>query len=131
MNTKIIICLVIAALLSTASFAEAQQAKNIPRIGYLAANSFSAFSARIEAFQQGLRDLGYVEGKTIVIERRSAEGKLDSLPALAAELVRLKVDIIVTGGLGATGPAKKATATIPIVMTQDSDPVANAFVASL
>src|SRR5215831_7996972 len=127
-----LVCVALVALLLTFSIpVEAQQPVKIPRIGYLAANSFSAFSARIEAFQQGLRDLGYVEGKTIVIEWRSAEGKLDSLPTLAAELVRLKVDIIVTGGLGATGPAKKATATIPIVMTQDSDPVANGFVSTL
>jgi len=131
MNRKVS-CLALGALLfALCRPVEAQQPAKIPRIGYLAANSFSAFSARIEAFQQGLRDLGYVEGKTIVIEWRSAEGKLDSLPTLAAELVRLKVDIIVTGGLGATGPAKKATATIPIVMTQDSDPVANGFVSTL
>src|SRR5215510_6356193 len=128
---KRLLWLVTLLLLTFSIPVEAQQPVKIPRIGYLAANSFSAFSARIEAFQQGLRDLGYVEGKTIVIEWRSAEGKLDSLPVLAAELVRLKVDIIVTGGLGATGPAKKATATIPIVMTQDSDPVANGFVRTL
>src|SRR5207247_3697571 len=120
-----------AMLFALCSSAEAQQPKKVARIGYLAANSLSAFSGRIEAFRQGLRELGYVEGKTIVIEWRSAEGKLDRLPALAAELVRLKVEVIVTGGLGAAGPAKKATATIPIVMTQDSDPVANGFVATL
>ena len=79
----------------------------------------SATRARIEAFRQGLRELGYVEGKNIVIEYRSAEGKLDRLPALAAELVRLKVDIIVTGGPPATRAAKEATSTIPIVMMQD------------
>ena len=92
---------------------------------------FSANSARIEAFRQGLRELGYVEGKNIVIEWRSAEGKLDRLPALAAELVRLKVDVIVTAGATSTRAAKEATATIPIVMTQDPDPVGNGFVASL
>ena len=86
---------------------------------------------RTEAFRQGLRELGYVEGKNIVIEWRYAEGKLDRLPALAADLVGLKVDVIVTGGSGATRPAKQATGTIPIVMTQDSDPVASGFVASL
>src|SRR5215831_16455699 len=127
-----LVCVALVALLLTFSIpVEAQQPVKIPRIGYLAANSFSAFSSRIEAFQQGLRDLGYVEGKTIVIEWRSAEGKLDRLPALAAELVRLNVDVIVTGGLGATGPAKKATTTIPIVMTRDSDPVANGLVTTL
>ena len=72
--------------------------------------------ARIEAFRQGLRELGYVEGKNIVIEYRYAEGKLDRLPALAAELVRLKVDVIVTAGPTATRAAKEATVTIPIVM---------------
>ena len=91
----------------------------------------SATPARIETFRQGLRELGYVEGKNIVIEWRYAEGKLDRLPALAAELVRLKVDIIVTAGAPATRAAKEATATIPIVMMQDGDPVGSGFVASL
>ena len=91
----------------------------------------STDSARIEAFRQGLRELGYVEGKNIVIEWRYAEGKPDRLPALAAELVRLKVDVIVTGGPVATRAAKEATSTIPIVMAQDSDPVGSGFVASL
>ena len=88
-------------------------------------------SARTEAFRQGLRELGYVEGKTILIEWRSAEGQPDRLPSLAAELVRLKVDVIVTGGPSATRPVKAATGTIPIVITNDNDPVANGFVASL
>ena len=86
--------------------------------------------ARIEAFRQGLRELGYVEGKNIVIEWRYAEGKLDRLPALAAELVHLKVDVIVTGG-PANPRAKEATSTIPIVMAQDNDPVGKGLVASL
>jgi len=86
---------------------------------------------RIEAFRQGLRELGYVEGKNIVIEWRYAEGKVDRLPALAAELMRLKVDVIVSGGSSATRRAKEATSTIPIVMTQDSDPVGTGLVASL
>ena len=84
-----------------------------------------------EAFRQGLRELGYVEGKNIVIESRYADGKLDRLPALAAELVRLKVDVIVTGGRAVTRAAKEATSTIPIVMTNDTDPVGSGFVASL
>ena len=91
----------------------------------------STGSVRIDPFRQGLRELGYVEGKNIVIEYRYAEGKLDRLPALAAELARLKVDIIVTTGRIPTRAAKEATSTIPIVMTQDSDPVGNGFVASL
>ena len=111
--------------------AEAQQPKKVPRIGFLGATSPSAVSARIEAFRQGLRELGYVEGKNIVIEYRYAEGKLDRLPALAAELVRLKVDVIVTAAPTATRAAKEATATIPIVMAHDGDPVGSGFVASL
>ena len=110
---------------------EAQQPTKIPRIGFLIGTSPTANAARVEAFRQGLRELGYVEGKTIVIEWRYAEGKLDRFPALAAELVRLKVDIIITGSEPATRAAKEATITIPIVMEQDSDPVGNGFVASL
>ncbi len=129
---KGIVCLALGAVLFALGLsAEAQQAKKVPRIGYLSATTPSVISDRTEAFRQGLRELGYVEGKNIVIEWRCAEGKLDRLPALAAELVALKVDVIVTGGSGATRPAKQATVTIPIVMTQDSDPVASGFVASL
>ena len=94
------------------------------------ANS-SDISARTEAFRQGLRELGYVEGKNIIIELRYAEGKLDRLRDLAAELVRLKVDVIVTAGPQSTRAAKEATVTIPIVMGFDNDPVGNGFVASL
>ena len=101
--------LVAVVLLAVAVIAEAQQPKKVPRIGYLTAASPSAIAARIEAFRQGLRELGYVEGKNIVIEYRYAEGKLDRLPALAAELVRLKVDVIVTAGPPATRAAKEAT----------------------
>ncbi len=111
--------------------AEAQQPKKIPRIGYLNAVSPSSTSDRIEAFRQGMRELGYVEGKNIVIESRYAEGNLDHLPALAADLVRLKVDVIVSSGPTPTRFTKKATSTIPIVMAQDSDPIGNGFVASL
>jgi putative tryptophan/tyrosine transport system substrate-binding protein len=118
-------------ILASTHLAKAQQPKKVPRIGYLGATSLSASLDRTEAFRQGLRELGYVEGKNIVIEWRYAEGKLDRLPALAAELVRLKVDIIVTSGPIPTRAAKEATVTIPIVMAQDSDPVANGFVASL
>ena len=111
--------------------AEAQQPGKIPRIGFLSATSLSVISARIEALRQGLRELGYVEGKNIVIEWLSAEGKLDRVPALAAEVVHLKVDVIVTGGATDTRAAKEVTNTIPIVMAQDSDPVGSGFVASL
>jgi putative ABC transport system substrate-binding protein len=111
--------------------AQAQQPTKIPRIGFLAGASLSAIAGRTEAFRQGLRELGYVEGKNIIIEYRYAEGKLDRLPALAVELVRLKVDVIVTAGPTSTRPAREATVTIPIVMTQDSDPVGSGFVSSL
>ena len=123
--------LVAVVLLALGVIAEAQQPKKVPRIGYLSGSSPSARSARIEAFGQGLRELGYVEGKNIAIEYRYAEGKLDRLPELAAELVRLKVDVIVTGGPIVTRAAKEATNTIPIVMTQDADPVGSGLVASL
>jgi putative ABC transport system substrate-binding protein len=128
---KRLIRLTTAALLLPFFPAEAQQPPKVPRIGYLSANSASTNPTRIEAFRQGLRELGYVEGKNIVIESRYADGKPDRVPVLAAELVRLKVDVIVTGGASATRPAKEATNTIPIVMAQDSDPVDNGFVASL
>src|SRR4249920_3445330 len=107
------------------------QPTNIPRIAYLGATSLTANAARVEAFRQGLRELGYVEGKNIAIELRSAEGEQDRLPALVAELVRLKVDIIVSAGPSVTRAAKAATTTISIVMAQDTDPVGSGFVASL
>ena len=113
------------------SHAEAQQPKKVPRIGFLSAVSPSAISARIEAFRQGLRELGYVEGENIVIEWRSAEGKFERQGELAAELVRLKVDVIVTSGPTMTRAVKETTVTIPIVMAFDSDPIGNGFVASL
>ncbi len=119
-------------LLAVAVTVEAQQPAKIPRIGFLsAASSSSDMAVRIEAFQQGLRVLGYVEGKNIVIEYRYAEGKLDRLPDLAAELVRLNVNVIVTAGGEATPAAKKATSTIPIVMGFDLDPIGNGLVTSL
>jgi putative tryptophan/tyrosine transport system substrate-binding protein len=131
MNKKVF-DLVLCALLLALSFpAAAQQPTKIPRIGYLSGPSPSTSANRRQAFRQGLRELGYVEGKNIVIEYRYAEGKFDRLPALAAELVGLKVDIIVTSGPQTTRPAKQATSTIPIVMGQDPDPVGNGFVASL
>jgi len=120
-----------AMLLALGATAEAQQAAKVPRIGFLTAISAGSMSARMEAFQKGLHELGYVEGENIFIEYRYAEGKLDRLPAFAAELVRLKVDVIVTAGASGTGPAKEATTTIPIVMAQDGDPVATGVVASL
>ena len=111
--------------------ARAQQPKKVPLVGVFVVPPPAAVSARIGVFRQRLRELGYIEGKSIIIESRSAEGKLERVPALAAELVRLKVDVIVSGGPATTGPAKEATKTIPIVMAQDDDPVGNGFVASL
>ena len=107
---------------------EAQQPAKIRRIGYLGG---SFLVGRAEAFRQGLRELGYIEEKNIVIEFRYTEGKIDRYPELAAELVRLKSDVIVTGGSTLTRAVKEATSTIPIVMANDSDPVSNGFIASL
>jgi putative ABC transport system substrate-binding protein len=123
--------LVAVILCCVAAVAEAQQPKKVYRIGYLRLAPPPTNPVRTDAFRQGLRQLGYAEGKDIVIEYRSADGKLDRLSELAAELVRLKVDVIVTAGPAPTRTAKAATATIPIVMTQDADPVGNGFVASL
>jgi ABC-type uncharacterized transport system substrate-binding protein len=119
-------------LLALSSVAQAQQAKKVPaRVGYVLAGTPSTQAPYTEAFRQGLRDLGYIEGQTIVVEYRYAQEKLERYPALAAELVNLKVDVIVTGGATATRSAKEATNTIPIVMAQDPDPVGNRFVISL
>ena len=127
-----VISLVLATvLLATLSPADAQQAK-IPRVGYLSALTTSADATRSGAFRQGLRELGYVEGTNIVIEYRFADGKLDRLPALAGELARLNVDVIIAGGGGLMArAAKSATATIPIVMTNVEDPIASGLVTSL
>src|SRR5262245_29315353 len=111
--------------------AEAQQPKKVPPIGYLTGESISANAPRMEAFRQGLRELGYIEGKNIVIEWRYADGKRDRVPTLVAALVRLKVAVIVTSGGATTRAAKGATSTIPIVMTNDNDPVGDGVVASL
>ena len=133
MNRKAVICLVTACLLSAVPFVEAQQPGKVHRIGYLAAGSASSESAPTEAFRQGLRELGYGEGKDIVIEYRYAEMKRERLPELAAELVRLKVDIIVVpSGIAPTRAAKNATKTIPIVMLGlAADPVEAGLVESL
>jgi putative ABC transport system substrate-binding protein len=130
MKIKTTVLTVCAVLLGLSSSAQAQPT-TIPRIGFLIASSPSAIAPRMDAFQEGLHELGYVEGKNVFIERRYADGKSDHLPALAAELVGLKVDVIVSSGPTATRPAKGATSTIPIVMTFDDDPVGSGFVASL
>ena len=125
--------LFVVVLLAVAVIAEAQQPKKVPRIGYLSPSSRSISLTRTEAFRQSLRELGYMEGKNIVIEQRYAEGNLDRLPELAAELVRLKVDIIVAaGGINVIRAAKNATKTIPIVMGGSGiDPVVAGLVESL
>ena len=130
MAKSFLILLLTTFLLTTALPAEAQPTK-VPRIGFLGATSRTALAARVQAFRQGLRELGYVEGKNIVLEYRWAEGRNERLPDLAAELVRLKVDVLVTAGPTDNRAAKEATNTIPIVMAQDNDPVGNGLVASL
>src|SRR4029079_3669013 len=122
------LCTMLFALCASVN---AQQQKKIPRIGYLGVGSLNTNTYRTDVFRQGLRQLGYVEGKDFVIEDRNADGKLDRSNELAAQLVRLKEDVIVTRGPTSTRAAKAATATIPIVMAQDPDPVGNRFVASL
>jgi len=120
-----------AMLFALCLSAEAQQSKKVARIGYLSVLSPASDSARIEAFRQGLRQAGYADGQNFAIESRYAEGKLDRLPDLAGELVRLQVDVIVVGGSTATRAAKNATKLIPVVMAHGSDPVELGFVASL
>ena len=123
---RLALCSILFAL---GSAAEAQQPAKLPRIAYLSGSFI--IPANTEAFQQGLHDLGYIDGKNIVIEWRFAERNRDRLRALASELARLKVDVIVASGGGDTRAAKEVTNTIPIVMAQADDPVASGFVASL
>jgi len=111
--------------------AEAQQSTKVPRIGLLGGGSASTNAARTDAFRRGLRELGYVEGKNIVIEELWADGKADRLPALVAELVRLKVDVIISAGPTVTRAVKEANFTTPVVMGFDDDPVGSGFVSSL
>jgi putative ABC transport system substrate-binding protein len=130
--SKKIICFALSTMFfALCVSAQAQQTKKVPRMGFLGGNSPTVISARVDAFRQGLRDLGYIEGENILAEYRWAEGKADRLPDLAAELVRLKVEIIVTQGTQATLAAKKATDTIPIVTVGAGDLVGEGLVASL
>jgi putative tryptophan/tyrosine transport system substrate-binding protein len=128
---KTILFMISALLFALCIPALAQQPKKIPRIGYLAPGSPSAARENVEGFRKGLRELGYVEGKTIVIEYRYAEEKNDRLSDLAAELVRLKVDVIAIQSTPGVMAAKAATTTIPIVITSGTDPVATGVVSSL
>jgi putative tryptophan/tyrosine transport system substrate-binding protein len=131
MKTRFLSILFVTVLLVVAHIAEAQQPKKVPRIGYLAGASHAAIAFRLEAFRQGLRELGYLEGKNIGIEYRYSEGNFRRQKELAFELARANVDVIVTSGPASTRAAKEATATIPIIMTFDSDPVGSGSVASL
>ena len=130
MHRTIAIAVVITCVLLACAHVEAQPAK-IVRVGFLGPTSAASNASRMEALRAGLRDLGYVEGHNVVIEVRWAEGEFDRLPALAAELVRLNVDVILTAGTPGIRAAKNATTTIPIVMVTSGDPVAFGFVASL
>jgi putative ABC transport system substrate-binding protein len=129
-HTIVLLVAVFVILATGGAVVQAQQPTKIPRIGYLSGSSPSTSPARRKAFQQGLRELGYVEGKNIIIEWRFAEEKFDRLPALAAELVRLKVDAIFAQSTASVQAAKKATATVPIVSVS-GDPVGLGLVASL
>ena len=122
---------VVVVLLAVAVIAEAQQSGKIFRIGFLDSSTASGSAVLVESFRQELSRLGWIEGKNIAIEYRFAEGQPKRQPELAAELVRLKVDLIVVSGIGVALAAKKATTTIPIVMTRAGDPVALGLVASL
>src|SRR5262245_10004617 len=130
MKRSLMLLLIVVVTVAQGTSAEAQQPKKVARIGFMIGTSPSIVPDRVEGLRQGLRELGYVEGKNIIIEYRVAEGKVERFPDLLAELVRLKVDVIVTGGI-INGAAKEATTTIPIVVAFDSDPVANGLVASL
>ena len=131
MKKKVTVLILSVMLLTLCSPAEAQQPTRLPRIGYLSGTSLSAASTRVEAFQHGLRELGYVEGKNVVIEWRSGDGKLDRNLAHAAELALRKVDVIVAAGATEIRAARETTATVPIVMIRGGDPVGSGFVASL
>ena len=131
MFRRIVICLPLTVFLLTVSSADAQLPGKVPRIGFLDNTTASGSADRLEAFWQEIRKLGWIEGKNITIEDRFTEGKNSRLPELAADLVRLKVDLIVVTGTIAALAAKRATTTIPILFTSSTDPVAGGLVASL
>jgi putative ABC transport system substrate-binding protein len=131
LSRRAFLCGSIAGILTAPLAAEAQQAGKVYRIGVLEIVGASANAANLTAFREGLRELGYVEGQNFTIEYRSADGRTEQFPDLASELVRLKVDVIVTRGTPAALAAKHATGTIPIVMASSGDPAAEGIVASL
>ena len=131
MKTKILVYVLPALIVTTIHLVEAQQPKKVFRIGFLAAGTAGRAGPTSEALRQGLRQLGYIEGQNIIIEYMHAQSRFERLPDLAADLVRLKVDVIVTVGTPATIAVKQVTTTIPIVMVGTGDPVGNGLVASL
>ena len=129
---KIIFAIAFYAMLCAHSFfADAQQPKRVPRIGFLSVGSAASMAERVNAFRRGLHEQGYTEGQNILVEYRYAEDKLDRLRKFAEELARLKVDVMITGGPLATRPAKEAAGTIPIVLAYEADPVRTGLIASL
>ena len=127
----VLFCLLITVLLIT-GFAEAQQLAKIPRIGFLSGSGDpNTPGLQLDAFRRGLRELGYIEGKNILVEYRYVEGRVDRIPSLVAELMQLKVDVFISGNLVAIRAAKQATKTIPIVMLITTDPVATGLIDSL
>jgi putative tryptophan/tyrosine transport system substrate-binding protein len=131
MKTKMIMILWAALIMVSVRAADAQESKKIPRIGYLSGSSASLSAPRREAFRQGLRELGYIEGQNIAIEYRYAEGNLDRYPDFVAEMLRLNVDVILSGTQQGIHAAQKATKVIPIVFVATGDPVGSGFVTSL
>ena len=130
MSLKVLLFAVAVVMLASVQSAEAQQAKKVPRMGLLVPGSQSAFAIRTDALREGLRELGYVEGQNIVVEYRYEEGKTDRFPDLAAELVRLKLDVIVTATTAGVLALKKASSAVPIVFTAVNDPIRSGLVAS-
>ena len=131
--SKSLFCIPLCAMLFALCFAaDAQQpAKKIPHVGFLSLNRLTVQKDRVEAFREALRKLGYIDGQNLTVDYRFANNDTERMAKLAAELVHLNVDVIVTSGSSATRPAKEATSTIPIVMMSDNDPVASGFVISL
>src|SRR5438477_1294525 len=131
MEPRTFMAMLTGGLVAASLGAEAQQAAKIARIGYLSGGDPATSPHLPEAFRQGLRDLGYVEGRNVVIEYRDIEGKFERIPAFAAELVALKVDVILAGATPAALAAKQATRTLPIVFAAAGDPVGSGLVTSL
>jgi putative ABC transport system substrate-binding protein len=131
MKSRFIVVVVVALLLGFSQIADPQQPSKAPRIGYISGTNESGSVSLLSGFRQGLRDHGYIEGKNVVVEYRFAEGKVDRITNLVAELVQLNVDVIVSSNFTAIGAAKKATKTIPVVMVTTQNPVAAGVIDSL